>query len=255
MGKSKGSLTVEAALTLPIFLFVILSISFLIKAVYVYEIMEHAIMETAKELSTYSYILTVSGVKEIDDIIDDGTKRRGELFNRHLDTFVEGFVAIEEFSGTIQDNAEAIGEGELDIDYEDIKKKYDNLEEKLETALESGEEIFENPQEEALSILFSFGGLVYNDAKKGVLQNISKLILRKYISPGDPSQADQRLKSLNIEGGLSGLDFKYSKLFENGDDIDLIVSYKLDLVLPIQFLPDLNIIHRATVRGWLNGEQ
>ena len=39
-------------------------------------------------------------------IFDDGTKE----YLITLGYFCRGFVAIEEFSGTIQDNAEAIGE-------------------------------------------------------------------------------------------------------------------------------------------------
>ena len=71
-----------------------------------------------------------------------------------------------------------------------ILKEIINLEEKLETA-ESKRRIFENPQEEALSILFSFGGLVYNDMS---VYRIYPSQDFKHISPGDPSHRSKDLK-------------------------------------------------------------
>ena len=54
--RDKGSVTVEASIVFPIFVCVIISIIFLIKAVIVHEIIQHAINEAAHELSAASYL-------------------------------------------------------------------------------------------------------------------------------------------------------------------------------------------------------
>lgn len=239
MRNNKGSLTVEAAISLPIFLFVILSISFLIKIAYVHEVIQHAIYETANEISSYSYILAASGVKDLDNIIKDGTEERAARFNGHLDDFAQAYASMNDLNN--------------DSNFDNIEEKYKDFEEKIKVAIESGEEIYKEPIDEAYSLLFSIGGLAYNDAKSIVLQNITKLLVRKYINPNDISKVNSKLKALNIDGGLKDLDFTQSQFFKNGDDIDIIVRYKLNLVLPINILPDLYIIQRATVRGWLDG--
>jgi len=239
MRNEKGSLTVEAAISLPVFLLVILSISFLIKIVYVHEVIQHAIYEVANEISTYGYILSASGVNELDDILKEEAEERANLFNDHLDDFAKAYVSMNDLNN--------------DTDFDNMEEKYKDFEEKINIALTSGKELYEEPIDEAYSLMFSLGGLAYNDAKSFVLQNIAKLSVRKYISPNDISKVNDKLKALNIEGGLKNLDFTQSQFFKDGDDIDIIVRYKLNLVLPIDILPDLYIIQRATVRGWLDG--
>jgi len=50
-----GSLTVEAALVLPIFLFAIIAILYLIQIIYAYETLQQSLVNTAKAASTYAY--------------------------------------------------------------------------------------------------------------------------------------------------------------------------------------------------------
>lgn len=258
MKGEKGSLTVEAAITLPIFLFVILSIVFLIKTVYVHEIMQHAIYETANEISTYSYLLASSGIKDLDDSIKGAVEERSAKFNESLDNMVEAYASIghmkNSISGAIEDTKEGIKDGDLDIDtsISNVEENYEEFKRKINSALESGTEMLEGT-DGVYSMLFSMGGLIYDDAKSYVLQNISKLLVAKYISPNNPSEINAKLKILNIDGTLKDLDFTQSMFFENGNDIDIIVRYKLNLVLPINIFPDLYIVQRATVRGWLDG--
>lgn len=227
MRDEKGSLTVEAAISFPIFLMVILSVMFFIKTIYVHEIIQHAISETANEVATYSYILNVSGVKEMDDIISEGTRERGRLFNEHLEQVLEAYE-------TLGDSPESIGEA-------------------AEVMGQVGEEIYANPKEEVYSFLFSMGGMLHSEVKTKILEYITKILIKKHINPKDASMAHARLKSLNISGGIKDLDFSDSKIFEGNDDIDIIVKYKINLPLPLNVIPDLNIIQRATVKGWLNG--
>jgi len=249
MNREKGSLTVEAALTLPIFIFVIISIAFLIKIAYVQEVIQHAIGETATEISTYSYILSVTGIKDLDSTINAGVEKKAALFNNHLDDIVTATKSLSSMGKEVQEEYE-----NFDIDFSNMEDRAKTLQENIDKILETGEEIFSDPVEEAYSFIYSIGGLAYNDTKSLLLQSFTKLLVRKYISPEKPSNVNRKLEMLNIDGGLKGLDFSQSKFFQDEEDIDIIVRYQLNLALPINVLPDLYIIQRATVKAWLDGK-
>ena len=48
------------------------------------------------------------------------------------------------------------------------------------------------------------------------------------------------------------MNFSASIFFEDGQTIDLVVCYTLDPILPIDLMPELNLMNRATIRG-MNG--
>lgn len=78
----KGSMTLETAIALPIFISIILSVSLLLKIIYTYEIMQNAISLAANELSAYSYLYYLSGIEDIRDKLDGKIDEiSGEILN------------------------------------------------------------------------------------------------------------------------------------------------------------------------------
>ncbi len=71
LNNSRGSITVEAAIVLPILLCAILTIGMFSKVYYVHEIIHHALTETAYEISDISYLYYVSGINEIQKQLDE----------------------------------------------------------------------------------------------------------------------------------------------------------------------------------------
>lgn len=57
--RKKGSLTVEAAMVMPMFLFLLLNLISVFEMLQVYLVMEAALQETAREMAGYAYILEI----------------------------------------------------------------------------------------------------------------------------------------------------------------------------------------------------
>jgi len=66
-----GALSLEAAISLPIFICVIIAIAFLLRAVQVHERMQHAISQAALEIAGISYVYGVSGALDIQRDAED----------------------------------------------------------------------------------------------------------------------------------------------------------------------------------------
>ncbi len=93
--RQRGSLTVEAAIVLPIFICVFVSIIFLIKIVYVHEIIQHGITEAANEIASYSYVYYITeGDEQVTRIID--TIQDSEL-GSGLSAYLEKYKNMKAF--------------------------------------------------------------------------------------------------------------------------------------------------------------
>ncbi|HHV99110.1 MAG TPA: hypothetical protein GXX36_05990 [Clostridiaceae bacterium] len=223
----RGSVTVEAAIALPIFICLIVSVVFLVKVVYVHEMIQHAIDETANQIADLGYIFYVSGAGEIHDSIRDGLDSKAELFKRHSDDIIDA----------------------LD-DLDNIEK----ADEAVDTITDVAEEILENPLEELKSIGSYIAGGAFNDIKTQLILPLVKQNIKKYLNAEKTADIDNKLLGLNIENGFDGLDFSKSNFFKNqNNDIEIVVKYRMSLALPVKLLPDITIVQRACARAWTMG--
>ncbi|MDF2531854.1 MAG: TadE-like protein, partial [Clostridia bacterium] len=92
---ARGSITIEAAIVLPVFICVIISLAMLIKLVYIHDIMQHSIDEAANELAAYAYIYHISDIKDIDDGIQDNLGDNAARVEGHIGAVVDAFDALE----------------------------------------------------------------------------------------------------------------------------------------------------------------
>lgn len=219
---NKGSITVEAAVVVPIFLFVIISIVFLIRVVYTHEIVQHALDETANEMAVASYIYHISGLQDIHDSVCGETKNSPP----------EDQALISEVFQV----------------YRSLKDLYDNSNKVYETS------------ENSLEILKSIATLAlkeeFEDIKTEICIPFVKLRMGDYLKKRGMTNLNQRILNLNIFDGLDGLDFSWSRFFEDSNnDIDLVVKYKIKLPVPLKVIPDFLMIQRATARAWLGGDE
>ncbi len=61
----KGALTIEASISYSIFLMIIVTILYIMRIVYAYGLMQHAVSQTAKELSMYAYLYQVRSEERV----------------------------------------------------------------------------------------------------------------------------------------------------------------------------------------------
>ncbi len=264
-----GSITVEAAIVLPIFICVVISMAMCIKLIYIHDVMQHAIDEAVNELAAYSYIYHVSDLQEIDNSVQDTIEDNAAQGSKHTETFFDAYETMEK---TVQAGNDAV------VDIKEISSSQGNFDNKAEEILEQASEIKstgeqltkenmqsikaleqvfneagKDPRKEAESMAWMLSNGIYSDAKTIIAVPIIKQTIKKYLIQDGYNDVDMILKKLNISGGFNGLDFYSSTFFKNNQDIDIIVKYKVELALPIKLLPDIYIVQRSTARAWLEG--
>ena len=217
-----GTMTLEAALVVPLVLCVFLSVIFIIRAVYAYGLIQHALNETASEIASSCYIYHVSGVKDIHDTARDGLNDRADIFGRQLDSFCDTFA-----SGSLSDDGMNI--------VDDINS---------------------NPADELKNAVAYILSGALDKGKTFVVTPIVKLYMKKYLITEKTTDVNKRLKALFIKNGFDGLDFSQSAFFEDTDEsIDIVVKYSIRLPLPIQFIGDMKLVQRSKVKAWMGGDE
>ncbi len=210
----KGSLTIEASISYSIFLMIIVTILYIMRIVYVYGLVQHAVSQTAKELSMYSYLYQVAGLNDLNQQVAGAAETRTKQFNGDIEEVVQFY---EEFSS-----------GNLDARY--------------------------NGTTDPREILKNIGAAMLGEAGKEVNHQLFELVARPMIesyigADARGNGADARLKALRVVGGIQGLNLNSSSFFEDGATIDLVVCYTIDPVMPVNILPELNLANRACIRG------
>ena len=218
----RGVLTVEATIAYTIFMMVIMNILLLMRIVYVYALVQHAASQTAKELSMYSYLYQVSGVGDAVGQIQDGVAAGESQFNADAASIVNIYE-------TLADGWDA-GDGDA--------------------IAEDAENITKNPKKILQNVGSAIVGNASRDTVNAAFSELSRQMMAGYIAAdSDGAGADEKLKDLQVIGGLEGLDFSSSSYFEDGQTIDIVVCYTLDPILPIDLMPEMNFMNRATIRG------
>jgi hypothetical protein len=258
MKKLKGSLTVEAAMVLPIFLMSILSIIYIIKIIYIHENVQYSLSETANEMSTYAYVLEKSKILPTQQQIYSNAIKENDEQN-----IINNSYALYE----IIENASSytsVNTSYEDIVFEDISNtsnlnvfinSYTNTIKEIKNKIINNTEIafasLNKIMDSIDSMLKGVQGLLINEClQEGfeVINNyvgskIAEDILSNYIT-------DEEYKKWYIVNGKDGMDFKNSKFMLEDEDIDLIVNYKIAIPIPFPGIKDINMMQRVKVRGF-----
>lgn len=257
----KGAITVEAAIVMPVFICVAISLAMIIKLIYVHDIMQHAIDEAAKDLASYAYIYHISELQEIDEAVENGLEDNSTQAEAHLDTFLKAYDELEKaFGGEYSPGDHAQGSQSLNSRLEEMLKQSAGTLEQNGELTEAGvkqveelqkvlEEIWKDPQKELESIGWLLTKGIYSEGKTVIAVPIIRQIVKGYL----PAGADEDLNKLNIYKGLQGLDFYSSAVFKGNEDIKVVVKYRVDLPMPLKILPDLYLEQQSVSRAWLEG--
>lgn len=216
--KNRGVLTIEASIAYSIFLMVIVTFLYLMRVVYTYGLVQHAVSQTAKELSMYTYIYQIAGVNDLNTHIQDSTAGGRESFNQDVEEVVKLYETFSsgDFSGSYEGTTDPV------------------------------------------QILKNIGSVLLGEGSQELNKQMFQLIVRPmmegYIGADSRgNSADERLKALRVIGGMGGFDYSASHFFEDGATVDLVVCYTIDPVFPIDIMPEMNLANRARVRG-VNGK-
>ncbi|WP_130863161.1 TadE/TadG family type IV pilus assembly protein [Bacilliculturomica massiliensis] len=215
----QGVLTVEACIAFTIFMMVLLTILFLMRIVYVYALVQHAAAQTAKELSTYTYLYEVTGINDLKETVQSGAAAGTAGFNQDAEHImgIYGSLMGADLSG----------------------------------AAAHAEELTSDP----VKILKNMGSMLISNSVTAVNNQafaaIARPMMAGYIAAdSNGAGADEKLQALQVVGGLKGLDLSGSRFYETGREIDIVVCYTLDPLLPIDLMPEMNLMNRAYTTGW-----
>lgn len=246
-GLKTGAMTLEAALIMPVLLCAFFSVVFLIKAVYTYEMVQHALDETASEIASAGYIYHVSGIRDIHDTVRNDINDRSDLFKEQVGSIFDTYNSLKNINSSL-------GQGFPNI--RDSADLLSNAGENFAKMLDEAEIAASNPLDELKSIACYIASGAFDNAKTQLFTPIVKLYMKKYLVSESTADVNERLRELNIIGGFDGMDFSESSFLDDrGENIDIIVRYHIKLPLPIQFSSGLQFVQRVRVKAWMGGDE
>ena len=270
-----GSITVEAAIILPIFMCVMLTFGFLIKVFYVHEIFHHAITEAASEMSIFSYAYYAGGLYQLQKEIDEGLDRNAEEMEEKIKSGKDYYEGLKDTSQrlldrkdkTLQDLEELkghIAENEFDAAIqllgaavEDLKGSKAELQELLE-ALKGFQQLigeaYENPEAELGGWLALLGKEAWKDSKTLLGNALVGELIKKHLLAMGEVDTNKKLSRLNVVDGVEGIDFSESSFLDGNENIVIVIKYRLQVPLPINILGEIPMRQRVMARAWMGGE-
>lgn len=212
--REKGSLTVEAILFLIPFMCAFLTLINAARFVQAEMLLHHAVTQTAKQISMYSYILTMTNIaSQMQE-----TNRKSAEFISNTDAAIDSVAEFAEALGSVGG---------------DLAANVENVINKAETMGDTLTDYFSDPEE----IMSGALAVVKRGYSRSVMTWVAGAITRGCIREtlgkisDDP---DEYLKNIGIVDGMDGLDFSKSKWVTNDEgkgNIDIVVSYRMKNLL------------------------
>lgn len=249
--RQKGVITIEATLVLPIFIAAMVIFISYAKIAILEMRMQYAAGQTAKEISQYFYIANKFGLDF------DGTQG-----NDKIDEVLSSMDALKDTGG------KAISS----IDVEGLTDTINGLQsgdkESIMKALNEVKGCFDgdNPIDIVKTLIAAVQGVksavgnvtsgdvtsVAGNAAGAFLSNaiagpISKALFEKYI----PGEADETLNRWGIEDGMDGIDFVNSSFLSDGQTIEVVLVYQVDLFSLGFWDMEMTLSQVATTRAWV----
>lgn len=258
--KENGSVTIEATISLSTFMFAIVTILTIVNICIVQSRMSYALNTTAKEISQYSYLYSLTGLND----------SQSQLYNAG----VEGTKDISQILGdinTVYNEIENLGQtgNQSPDNIDDIMSAWDSAVGSVENIEAAGSSLYNSISDIASDPKNLMFGIAKMAASEGfdlvksrlIAAPLAKTMIKKHLVNSDDGDVDSYLKFLGVVPSangsyLDGLDFTQSTLFPYGsNEIRINVSYDVKVIalLPIDFSFHFN--QTAVTNGWLAGEQ
>ena len=247
--KEQGSATIEATISLTLFVFVIMAIYLIVNFCIVQAKVAYAINATAKEMSQYSYFYHTLGLDSVDSKLAGGKQQAIDTFDDisalidNSNTLLsDGTSASDDYLSGVLNNSNTGDSSQL---YEEIQKANNDI---------SG--VINNPQQFLKSMACIAGEKIWDKVKTNVIAApLAKGMTQRHFGKNE-SEANAYLESLGVVGGYDGINFNMSTLFEDPDhqDIQIVAVYNMDFTKWLPFDANITICQTAVTRAWLGGD-
>ncbi len=266
--KQKGSVSVEATLSLTIFVFFMISIICLINICRVQSKVSNALHLAALDISNISYFYYITGMYDADTAIQAAAQEAGGQLVEKVKPVDDVIKNTETMLGLIGSSGKILEETakdptQLSDALEGLKankeagiSEVESLKSNLGNIKEQAKDIAKDPVG-FVKLMVQSGIGEGMDIVKNLLAGVfAQALMEDHISAGGTVRdVDGYLKSLGVEDGLSGMSFMASSLFAGDDntDINLIVMYRVN-IFPLFDLPTIPFAQSASTRAWLSGD-
>lgn len=240
MGKrrKKGSVSVEAALFLSLFLMAFLTLINFARMTRAEVVIQHALNGSAMQISQYGYLLSKTGIIDSMGSAADKADRTKNKIRQVVST-------VSDLAGAVEN----VNQNGIDPDSVDrLISSIGNAEGTVGIA----EGYFQNPK----GILNGLAAIVSSDlqakARQFIISRIAKEQVKEYLLQytDDP---DGYLEGMGVFGGLDGLNFEKTELIVSGGAKDLQITvtfiYKNNMFKDLDFGKKTMILNAST-RLW-----
>ncbi|MDO4273479.1 MAG: TadE/TadG family type IV pilus assembly protein [Eubacteriales bacterium] len=209
----KGSITVEAALFLPLFLFAFLSIYNLVYFTRAQVIIQYAADQAAKEVAQYSYILEKTGILES---VSDLSGRASE--------FQKNMESIQENLDIIQAAAESALTGE------DIIQNGVEVGNAAKDVYDSVDTYVKDPKSFINGAVSALKNDMVNGLSSYMVSTVARSCVRQQISmAGGSADPERYLERL----GVTGVSYEKTSWCKDGTrDVRIVIDYDISSQLP-----------------------
>lgn len=246
--KEKGAASIEATISLTLFVFVIMAIYMLINYCLVQAKVSYAINTTAKEMSQYTYFYHVFGLDDLDAKLASGKSQAVETFSSFNKLLGDSEAEITEIKESPVDYFDTVLAGEKTEDLTEVYGQIQDVSSKIT-------DVVNDPVEFMKSMASLAGEEVWEHVKSNVIAApLAKGMTRRHFGNSAES-ADAYLEGLGVVDGFDGLNFNMTTMFEDAsDDIKIVVYYNVDLATVFPFDLNVSICQQASTRAWLGGD-
>lgn len=256
-----GSIIIEATISLSAFMFAIVTILTIVNICIVQSRMAYAINMTAKEISQYSYLYSLTGFNNTQNELYQAGQEGTESLEETLGNVNEVFNEIENLGGEAESAANSQSMEDILSSWNAISSDVESTDAAIKDLENSLSEIADDPK----SVIFGLVKLTANESfdvakSRLVAAPLAKVMVQKHLVNSEDGNVNDYLKFLgvvpNATGSyIDGLNFNNSLLFPNGsDEIMINVEYDVKVIalLPIDF--EFHFSQNAITHGWGAGD-
>ncbi|MBP3335347.1 MAG: hypothetical protein J6L61_04305 [Ruminiclostridium sp.] len=253
-----GAVTIEATISLTAFMFTIVTLLTIINVCMVQAKIAVAINTTAKELSQYSYLYSLTGFNKSEQELAEAAKNDTKPIENVMSDINTVFNEIEKLGNTGKASADDISQICQEMD--NVMGSANNIKEAGSSLKTTMEEVAKDPKK----LMFGIAKLAASESldfakSRLVAAPLSKALCKKHLKDKDGGDTEAYLKHLGVVpyGGsyIDGLDFSESLLFPYGSNqivVDVSYDVKVIALLPIDW--KFHFKQQAITNGWLGGE-
>lgn len=231
MKKERGSITVEAALFLPVFLMAFLTIYNLVYFARAQMLMQYAADQAAKEVAQYSYILEKTGILESLD---------------NLNTKTESF---ESDMNSIRENLETIqSAGEKAVQGQDVGNQIAGIKNAAGNTYNTVKGYVENSDEFINGVLLSFKRDAINGISSYMVNTVARSCVEQQLSIAGGNRDLETYKEIL---GITNISMKKTTWCQNKSrDVKLVIDFDLNSRLPFFTMNPRHYRVQASTMVW-----